>query len=157
MNKTIETFAIIAAATLCPSLVLAAGPDLNPGKWQFDTTVVMSMSPEPTQQSETKCITKEEAESDPLASIVEQGRCKVLSKTESGNSLNFEIECEGDANMKMKMRGKGTFTGDGDSAAGKMDMTMEMPKMPNMPNMPNMGTGMNMSQTWTGKRLGACD
>ncbi len=68
---------------------LADGPQLTPGKWKFDSTIVMSMmGGEPKTQSETKCVTKEEAEKDPLAAIVEQGRCKVLSRETSGDSLN---------------------------------------------------------------------
>lgn len=133
----------------------ADGPDLTPGKWEFKNKSVMPMAPEPRVQTETKCITSEEAKADPLAAIVEEERCKVLSQTRTDDSITFEIECDGDPKMKMKMRGRGTFTASGDSASGRMDMTMDMPAMPNMP--PQMAGTMTMTQTWTGKRLGDCD
>ncbi len=142
---------IIALAALAAP-ASAAGPNINPGKWQFDTSIMMMGQPQ--KQSETKCITKEEAEADPLATIIEEGRCKVLSQTETGDSLEFEVECKGDPKMPMKMRGKGKFTGNGDTASGSMDVNVEMPEMPNMPQMQG---NMTMKQTWEGKRLGACD
>ena len=160
MRTSVTIVALVAVSALLASEAMADGPNLTPGKWQFDTTVEMSMMPQPKTQSDTKCITKEEAEADPLAAIIEEGRCKVLSQKKTSNSLEFEIECEGDPKMNMKMRGNGVFTGNGDSASGKMDMVMDMPKMPEMPEMqgmPQMGGKMTMNQTWTGKRLGDCD
>lgn len=148
-------------ASVCGIVVVLAGPafadgpDLTPGKWEFETKSVMSMGTGPATQKETRCITREEAEADPLAAMVEEDRCKVLDRTTTADSISFEIECDGDPKMKMKMRGKGTFTASGGSASGKMDMTVNMPAMPNMP--PQMAGAMTMTQSWTGRRLGECD
>lgn len=155
MNKTSILARACVVVGVFAGSASADGPDLKPGKWEFESKSVMPMSAEPRTRTETKCITSEEAKADPLAAIVEEERCKVLSQTRTDDSIIFEIECDGDAKMKMKMRGKGSFTASGDTASGRMDMTMNMPPMPNMP--PQMAGTMTMTQTWTGKRLGDCD
>ncbi len=117
-----KVFAVLIA-TIVPLLfakaVLAEGTNIKPGKWEIKTTVTMPMMPEAKVTTQTECITPEEA-SDPLAAIIEEGTCKVLSKEESGNTLEFELECEGE--MGMKMNGKGHFTANGTTASGKMEM-----------------------------------
>lgn len=156
MRTTIVVLAAAAVALLAHRAP-AAGLDMNPGRWQFDTKVQSSMTPQPKTKSEVKCVTKEQLQRDPLATIIEEGRCKVLSRKESTNSLEFEIACTFDPQAKMNMRGKGVFTGSGDTASGHMDVKMAMPKMEGAPNMPPMGGNMTMRQEWTGKRLGACE
>lgn len=126
----------------------ADGLNVTPGKWEFETKSVTPMATGPSSQSETRCITSEEAKEDPLAAMVKEDRCKVLSRTKTGDSVSFEVECDGDPKMKMKMRGKGSFTASGDSASGRMDVAMDMPQM---------ASKMTMTQTWSGKRLGECD
>ncbi|MCK6553232.1 DUF3617 domain-containing protein [Candidatus Binatia bacterium] len=157
MRTTVVILAATTAAALLAPQAPAAGLDMKPGRWQFDTKVESSMKPRPTTKSEVKCITKEAIERDPLAAIIEEGRCKVLSRKESANSLEFEIECKFDPQAKMNMRGKGVFAGSGDTASGHMDVKMAMPKIEGMPNTAPMGGNMTMRQEWTGKRLGACE
>lgn len=141
---------VVLIATIVPLLfakvVLAEGPNLKPGKWEIKTTVTMPMMPEANVTTQTECITLEEA-SDPLAAIMKEGNCKVLNKKESGNTIEFEVECDG--GMGMKMNGKGHFTSNGTTASGKMEMTMNMPQMD--------GQSMKMTQEWEGKRIGDCD
>lgn len=155
MNRTSIIALTATVACALAGAAFADGPNLEPGKWEFETKSVMPMAPAPRTQTETRCITSEEARADPLAAMVEEDRCKVLSQARTADSITFEIECDGDPKMKMKMRGKGTFTASGDSASGRMDMTVDMPAMPNMP--PQMAGTMTMTQTWSGKRLGDCD
>ena len=147
---------VVLIATIVPLLfakvVMAEGTNIKPGKWEIKTTVTMPMMPEAKVTTQTECITPEEA-SDPLASIMEEGTCKVLNKKESGNTIEFEVECEGDMGMKMNGKGRFTANGNGTTASGKMEMTMNMPQ-----NMPQMGgQSMKMNQEWEGKRIGNCD
>lgn len=144
----------LVAVVLLAGSAHAESMQLKPGKWKFESSTVMSMSPQPQTSTETKCITEEVAKQDPLAEMVEKGNCKVLSRSEDGDTLNFEIECAGDERTKMKSRGKGTFTSSGDKASGTMSLAVEMPEMANMPGA---GGKMTMEQKWTGERLGACD
>jgi len=153
LSSTVAQACVVAL--LCAGQAFAAGPELTPGKWIFESTTVMSMTGTPETDTETRCITAEEAERDPLAAMVEEDRCKVLSRTTTGNSTAFEIECEGDPKMNLKMRGKGVFTANGTTASGKMDLSIDMPSMPNTPQ--QMGRKMAITMPRPGTRLGACD
>ena len=150
MKKVFAALIVTIAMLFIVKVVMAEGPDIKPGKWEIKTTVTMPMMPEAKVTTQTECITPEEA-SDPLAAIIEEGTCKVLSKEESGNTLKFELECEGE--MDMKMNGNGHFTANGTTASGKMEMTMNMPQ-----DIPQMGgQSMKTTQEWEGKRIGNCD
>ena len=150
MKKVFAVLIVAMVPLLFAKAILAEGPKVKPGKWEIKTTVTMPMMPEAKVTTQTECITPEEA-SDPLASIMEEGTCKVLNKKESGNTIEFEVECEGD--MGMKMNGNGSFTANGTTASGNMEMTMNMPQ-----DMPQMGgQSMKMTQEWEGKWIGNCD
>ena len=147
MKKVFAALIVTIAMLFFVKVVMAEGPDLKPGKWEITTTVTMPMMPEAKVMTKTECITAEQADSGLLAAIVEDGTCKVLNKEESGNTIEFEVECGGD--MDMKMRGKGYFTANGTTASGKMEMTMNIPQMG--------GQSTKMTQEWEGKRIGNCD
>ncbi|MCP5004068.1 MAG: DUF3617 family protein [Planctomycetes bacterium] len=144
-----KVFAVLCAAIVSlffAKVDMSEARDLKPGMWEFKTTSVMPMMPAPKVTTKTDCITAEEASNNPLDAMLEDGNCRVLSMKESGNTIEFEMECD---NMDMKMRGKGYFTSGGTTASGKMEMTMDMPQMG--------GKSMTMSQEWEGKRTGNCD
>lgn len=151
MKKLILT-ACGCACLLLPVNSIAAF-DMNHGKWEFTTTMTMPMLPQPQVTTTTECITKEEAEQDPMADLVDSGNCKVTKQKTKGDTMTFEMECN---ESGMIMHGKGTFVGKGDTASGSTEMTMEMPEMPNMPA--GMPTGpMTTTTTWEGKRVGTCE
>lgn len=154
MTPTPRAGAALAVVAVLLFASSAAGLGLNAGQWRFVSNTTSSMMPEPQSHTETKCITEEIAKQDPLAELVEKGGCKVLSRSEAGDTLTFEVECAGQGKMPVKSRGKGTFTSSGDKANGKMDLSVEMPEVPNMPAM---GGKVTMQQSWTGERLGACE
>jgi len=153
MMKKVFVVLIVALATLLfAKVTMADGPNLKPGKWKFKTTSIIPMMPDAQIVTKTECITAEEADRDPLAAMVEEGICRVLSREDSGNTIEFEVECDGD--LGMKMSGNGYFTADGTTASGKMVMTMDMPQMGGQ----NMMSGqMKITQEWEGKRTGDCD
>lgn len=148
MKKKIIT-ACACACLLLPVGSMAAGFDMNAGKWEFTTTLTMPMLPQPQVTTMTECVTEEEAKQDPMADLVDDGNCKILNRKVQGSSLSFEMECN---QQGMITRGKGQFTTKGDTASGSIEMTMDMPEMPNMPAGP-----MTMNTSWQGKRIGACD
>ena len=153
MKKVLVVLIVAIVPLLFAKVVLAEGPNLKPGKWEFKTTSIIPMMPDPQIMTNTKCITAEDASRDPLAAMVEEGKCRVLNKEENGNTIEFEVECDGD--LDMKMRGNGHFTADGTTASGKMVMTMDMPQMGGQ-NMMS-GQSMKITHEWEGKRTGDCD
>lgn len=119
----------------------AAGLEIEPGEWEFETTTHNSMAPQPTTKTRRQCIT--ESDADPLAAMTAGSKCTISDRTTSGNTLTWKMSCAGMGGASMQ--GEGRLTADGGSAEGQMtvrasfgDQTMEM------------------KQTWKGKRLGDC-
>ncbi len=140
---------------LLPAAALAGGYSMNPGKWQFTTTVTMPMLPAPQVSTNTECVSKEEAERDPLANLVDVGNCTITKKEMHGANLDFEMECN---EKGMTSKGKGHFSAHGNTVSGSMEMSMEMPKMEGAQGIPGMPTGpMKITTSWKGERIGACD
>ena len=131
-----------AAILLASGAAFAGGFKLKPGKWQFTTTTKAPMMAEPQSKTDTRCITEKEA--DPLAEMTKSDKCKVTRRTETADSLKWEMECTEEGSPPMKA--KGEMTSSGDTVDGTMEMTM-----------PVAGHELNMGTTWKGKRLGACD
>lgn len=150
--KNLSITVCTCACLLLPAAGMAAKFDMNPGKWEFTTTMTMPMLPQPRTTTSTECITEEEAKQDPLADLIDDDNCKILNKKIKGSSLEFEMECNEGG---MTTRGKGLFTAQKNTASGTIEMIMEMPEMPNMPNMPS--GPMTMKTSWQGKRIGACE
>ena len=150
--RTLRILAVTCSCLLLPGLVLGGGFTMKPGKWQFTTTTVMPMMPQPQTMSSEECITPEEAAKDPLAELVDRDGCTVTDKKISGSTLRFTMRCE---QQGMVSQGQGYFTAHGDTASGKMEIKMDMPAVQGMPGMT--GGPMVIKTTWQGKRIGACD
>jgi hypothetical protein len=160
MKKITALVAATAGIALFAPLSNAVGPKIEPGEWELTTTMETSMLPAPKVLTRVECIEKEKAEGDPLAALIRDANCTVLSQAEHDDSIAFEIECKGDPSMPIKSRGKGELTGDGKTLSGRIDTTTELPKMPDLPQvagMPKMGGVVKTSQQWTGRFLGPCD
>lgn len=157
MHRFVLTIVAFAGFSLSAGAA-SAGPKINPGKWTYESTTKSAMMPQPKSETRTKCVSAEEAARDPLAAMLEGGRCKALDRKETGTSLTFEVECTSPKQSDAKMRGKGIFSGEGDTAAGSMNIEVRMPQVAGMPEMPQMPGGvMTMTTEWQGKRVGDCD
>ncbi len=87
--------------------------------------------------------TSEEAESDFLATLSDKDNaCKVTDRKESGDTLEFAMECP---HQMGTAKAQGSFTSKGDSGSGKMEMTMSL-----------QGNTMKFQQTFEAKRIGPC-
>ncbi len=119
--------------------VFAAAPAfaLDPGEWQFTTTMTAPGMPKPQTMTNTRCIKPAEA-SDPekFMSQQKQSDCKTTSSKKTGDTYTWEMNCPTSG-----MTGTGTVR----QAATTMDMEMVMK-----------GPKMEMRSQTTGKRLGAC-
>ena len=155
MRNIMQNKRMLVLACYClllPATALAGGYSMNPGKWTFTTTITMPMLTAPQVSTNTECVSKEEAQRDPLANMVDVGSCTITKKEMHGTNLDFEMECN---EKGMASKGKGHFSAQGNTVSGSMEMTMDMPTMQGMPGMP---TGpMKMTTSWKGQRIGACD
>ena len=144
-----KTRLIMIVAIFALALPVMAAHPAKPGKWQVTTEVDMPgmpMKPEP--QTHTICVTKEDLEKNPEASIPkprsrrtgeERGDCKVSDYKVNENTVTWNLKCEGGQNP---VTGSGKITYDKDSYAGAMTMKIGEREM---------------TAKYTGKFLGECD
>ena len=134
---------LLAALMFCFS-VSALAQGLEPGEWQFNTTMTSPMMPQPQASTFTRCIRKEEAEK-PEKWMGGDGKteadCKV-NTTKKGDGYAWELSCP-----KSNMRGTGV------ARIGRGTMESEQ-KMSG--DMQGGGQKFEMLIKMTGKRLGAC-
>ena len=130
----------ILLAIVC-SLALAftaSAKNVKPGKWQLTVETSIPNSPvKPGPMSFTKCITKEEAESNEPPKSSRDNDCKISDLKMEGNTASWKVSCE-----KRGITGEGTATYSGDSYTSSMTMHMQ---------------GQDISTKSTGKYLGDCD
>jgi hypothetical protein len=107
----------------------------------WETTVKMEMAGMPMSmpaQTVRACMEKGAKED---SYVPKQGECKTVESNRSGNTYTFKMVCEG--NNRLTGSGEITFT-DG-AYAGRMKMTGMMGGQP-----------VDMTQTYSGKRVGSC-
>lgn len=132
---------LVAVASSLASSALAF--EIEPGKWETTTTVKMPMMPEGRTNTEVQCVTREEAESDFLDTLKSDGACKIVERKETGDTLEFQMECPSEHGSAT---GEGRYVSDGTSGSGTMKMTMRMGEQT-----------MTMESSFTSKRVGDCD
>ncbi|MGH8616070.1 MAG: DUF3617 domain-containing protein [Burkholderiales bacterium] len=126
----------VAAALLAavPAVVCA----MDPGEWQFTTTMSAPNMPKSQVMTNTRCIKKEDA-GDPsryMNDAKKQSDCKMTSNKKSGDTYSWEMSCPSSG-----MQGTGTVK----QTATTMEAEMTMK-----------GQKMEMRSQTVGKRLGAC-
>lgn len=136
---------IVGSALLATSLTaVAEQPNINPGLWEYQTTVkIQSDFPIPDQSSTTtECVTAEDIAEGQFAMEDLEG-CETTRRDIRRDSMDVELSCAAPDGTSMTMKAHMDFYGD--SASGTVTGDMETP----------MGA-MNMQITLEGRRLGDC-
>jgi len=137
----------IAAGTLLIGLSTAAvaeDPNINPGSWQYDTTMSFeSEMPIPDQQNtSTECVTAEDvAEGD--AFINDMDGCEVTHRDMRSDGMDYAMECQSPDGTVVNMEASMQFNGD--TASGTINGDMASPMGP-----------VKMVIEMEGKRVGDC-
>ena len=132
----------IAAFALCLACAPAFGQALEPGQWQFDSTMASPALPKPQANSVQRCVTKEESQ-DPekwMGKTVKEADCKVTMKEKTSTGATWDLVCP-----KSGMRGPGSAR----IGRGTMESEQRM-------NGEMQGRKFEMLLKTTGKRLGPC-
>ncbi|HDP24790.1 MAG TPA: DUF3617 family protein [Deltaproteobacteria bacterium] len=130
---------VVFFITLCLSTAFAAGPNMNPGKWEITTQTEMAGMPMSMPAvTHTQCITGDELI--PQSQEANQ-ECQVSDIKFSGDTVTWKIVCSG---QNGRMEGTGSVTYRGDTMEGTMDMIIS-------------GANMQVTNKISGKRIGNCD
>ena len=129
---------VLLLVTLAAFCLPAAAQDKDE---LWDITMKMEMPGMPMAmpaQTSRRCVAKG-AKDDSF--VPKQGECKTVDSNRAGNKYTFKMVCDG----KNKMTGVGEITYGEGIYDGKMQMTGTVEGQP-----------MNMTQTYSGKRVGNC-
>ncbi len=130
--------AVFALCLISPLTAFSA-PDTGE-LWQITTSMEMEGMPMAMPQQTSKACLPKDRKSD--AAIPKDESCRTTDLRKSGNKTSYKIVCQG----KNKMTGTGEFEDQGsDGYRGKMRMTGTMD-----------GEKMDMTQKFSGKRIGTC-
>ena len=135
--------AVLFAAALSAASLPALAQGLEPGEWQFDTTLTSPMIPKPQAGSFTRCIRKEDSEN-PEKWMGGQGKnesdCKVNTTKNTADTYSWTLSCK-----------QSNMTGSGTARLGRGSMESEQ-KM----NGEMQGQKFEMHVKTKARRLGAC-
>ena len=131
----------IACLLLIAVCAPALGQEMQPGEWQFTTTMTMPGMPQPQVMNQSRCVTKEDSDPSRWADK-HQGKsdCKVTGMKKSGGTQSWEVSCPSTG-----MRGTGTARFTATTVESEMRLAGDMG-----------GQKFEMHNKTTGKRIGAC-
>ena len=141
MKRTILTLALLAAVS---STALAdEGIPVEPGQWEVTTTMTMPMMPTPQTMTVSECFEDEVMDMDDLATEDLDPNCTYDLAQIDGNTMKWTIDCPVEGGGTMHAEWEATSGGDTVEGQGLMTMTIQ-------------GQQMDMTMTWSGKRVGEC-
>jgi hypothetical protein len=137
--KTHMLFPALIAVVLLMTGLAGAGPNINPGLWEFTTETQMQGAGNMQVPSEThtQCLTPDDLV--PMSQNASQ-ECQISNVVTRGDTITWDIVCGGQGGQ---MAGTGQVTYHGDTMEGSMSMTIS-------------GTNMQLSNAITGRRIGPC-
>ena len=143
--KNLSLFYLLPILGLASSLVAAALPNMQEGLWEITTKVEISGLPEGLPEHTIQhCVTKkdlEEGKGKMHQPDSRNSKCAVKDYKVEGNKASWSINCGGDN----PTTGSGSVTYSGTSFAGTTKMIMG-----------KKSEETEMTQTFSGKRIGAC-
>jgi hypothetical protein len=124
---------------------VAAGADgipVEPGLWEMTSTVQMPMLPQPQVNTQTECLDKPVMSLDELQSDQMDPNCEFETAQIDDNTVQWSVDCPVEGGTA---HGEWEATSHGDriEGSGTMKMTVQ-------------GQEMNMTMSWTGRRVGDC-
>ncbi|MGH1538445.1 MAG: DUF3617 domain-containing protein [Gammaproteobacteria bacterium] len=135
----ITTIVALIFSFVFTSLAHAESVQVEPGLWETKSVVT---SPAGTQEDVTQeCI--KESEFSPDSMMDGAPGCTVTDSSFGSNSMQWAISCQ---EQGITMTGTGHAESSGDAFTGGMEISASFNGQP-----------MNMSTTWQGKRIGACE
>ena len=138
MRMSISKACVVALLITAPALVSAETPNINPGQWEYETTMTMSAGGQamPARTMKNKdCVRQEDVTDPDLFGGDELKDCEVSELEQSRSRLRYTLSCPGPdvspytMSADLKLQGdsmNGTMKGDMQSPMGPMNMRMEL-------------------------------
>ena len=146
MRMSISKACVVALLITAPALVSAETPNINPGQWEYETTMTMSAGGQamPARTMKNKdCVRQEDVTDPDLFGGDELKDCEVSELEQSRSRLRYTLSCPGPDGSPYTM--SADLKLQGDTMEGTMTGDMKIPMGP-----------MNMRMELSGKRIGDC-
>lgn len=137
---------VLSLFIAAPALVSAETPNVNPGQWEYQTTMTMSAGGQamPARTAKNKdCVRQEDITDPDLFGGDELNNCEVSEMEQSRSRLRYSLTCPGPDGSPYTM--SADLKLQGDTMEGTMQGDMESPMGP-----------MKMRMSLSGKRIGEC-
>ena len=138
-----SVFTACLTASLLSVTAFAAGISIEPGMWETNMTMEMSMMAQPQVHSSNECIRESELNPEDF-NMDENSPCDIAEVVMDGNTVSWAINCP--AASGMAMEGQWSMTSNGDTLTGGGSMSGGSEEMQ-----------IEMNIKWEGKRIGDCD
>lgn len=140
MNKQLPAFCLLA---FCATTTQAS-PNMTPGLWEI--TVKSEIQGMPggmgmPATTMTQCVKPADVQDGKRTVPQQDPKCEMKDYKMQGNTASWRFECKGPE----AMNGSGSMTYSGNSYSGTTKMSMKQ-----------QGRVINMTQSYSGKRLGDC-
>lgn len=120
----------------------ASAPNMNPGMWEITTETEMPGMPMPIPPQTIRQCYKNENVKEARETLPIDKDCKIDDLKQNGNTFSWKVSCNTETGP---MSGVGNITYAGQSYSGKMTLTGKME-----------GMNINMTSSYSGKRVGDC-
>ena len=137
-------FRILMGACVALAFTAAHAQKMEPGQWEFTSTLISDKLPKPQTMTMKRCITKEDVKDPARMQGKPEPDCKITPKGKSGDSYSWEMSCP-----KSGMRGSGT------TRYGKGTIEGET-KISSPGKGKGKGEPFDMTTKMKGRRLGPC-
>jgi hypothetical protein len=131
----------LALITLCGASLFATAAEDTGELWEVTMKMEMAGMPMAMPARTNKVCQAKDKPQEEQAMPADDKDCKMTDMKRSGNKSSFTVVCSG----KNKFTGKGEFERSADRYSGKMHMTGTMD-----------GESMDMTQTFSGRKVGTC-
>lgn len=135
----LRTLAVVLALLAAPASVLAEGIQVQPGLWEFTSSIPDPLGDSGSQVYRT-CV--RDRTITPARVMAAQKECHIWSAVFVGTSARWKMRCETPAGP---MVGTGSLRSSGSAVSGSVEMTMAVGALE-----------IPMSGDFRGRRVGAC-
>lgn len=143
MSHRVVSFAAVSLFALASSAHGQAKGDL----WELTVKMQMTGVPMDMPARTTRtCMDKNAKDEAFVPQKSGEGECKMVDQKRAGNVWRYRMECAGRDNDRVVAEGEVTYAADRSSYEGKMRLTGGSKG----------GQGYEMTQTYTGRRVGDC-
>jgi len=138
--RLFETLALVVALLAAPTSLRAEGMQVEPGLWEFTSSMPDPLGGDPVKQSYSTCV--RDRTITPARVTAKMKECRIWNAVFAGPSVRWKMSCDTPAGP---MNGSGSLRSSGSAVSGSLDVTMAIGALE-----------IPMTGSFRGRRVGPC-